>query len=93
MRDEDSISIYGERSYTLDLGLTRHEKVWAAQILARYLEELKDLHELVKIQTIPDFSLRLGQIVPFIYKNRVVAMRIVGVRYESGATHVSGRTL
>ena len=93
VRDEDSISIYGERPYTLDLGLTRHDKPWSERILARYLEELKDLQQLVNIQTVPDFSLRLGQIVPFFYKDMIVAMRIVGVRYESGATHISGRTV
>ena len=93
VRDEDSIAKYGERPYTLDLGLTRHEKVWSEQILARYIEELKDLQQLVNIQTIPDFSLRLGQIVPFINKDVVAAMRIVGVRYEPRATHISGRTV
>ena len=93
VRDEDSIARYGERPYTLDLGLSRHEKVWTEQILARYLEELKDLHELVNIQTIPDFSLRLGQIVPFLHKDTVAPMRIVSVGYESEVTHIRGRTI
>ena len=65
VRDAASIALYGERPYTLDLGLTRHEKAWIERIFASYLEELKDLQTLVNIQVIPDFSLRLGQIVPF----------------------------
>ena len=93
VRDAESIARYGERPYTLDLGLTRHEKVWAEQILARYLEELKDLQELVNIQTIPDFSLRLGQIVAFFHEDAVAPMRIVSVRYEWDGTHISGRTV
>ena len=67
VRDAASIALYGERPYTLDLGLTRHEKAWIERIFASYLEELKDLQTLVNIQVIPDFSLRLGQIVPFFY--------------------------
>ena len=93
VRDAASIALYGERSYTLDLGLTRHEKVWIERIFASYLEELKDLQQIVNIQTVPDFSLRLGQIVPFFYKGLIYGMRIVSVRYERTATHIKGRTV
>ena len=93
VRDEASIARYGERSYALDLGLTRHEKVWIERIFASYLEELKDLQTLVNIQVIPDFSLRLGQIVPFFYAGQLKAMRIVSIRYERTAMHIKGRTV
>ena len=46
VRDAASIALYGERPYTLDLGLTRHEKAWIERIFASYLEELKDLQTL-----------------------------------------------
>ncbi len=91
VRDEESIALYGERPYTLDLGLTRHEKAWIEAVFRSYLEELKDLQQLVNIQTVPDFSLRLGQIVPFFYATQVKPMRIVSVRYERTATHIKGR--
>ena len=93
VRDEESIAKYGERPYTLDLGLTRHEKVWIEQVFASYLEELSDLQQIVNIQTVPDFSLRLGQIVPFFYAGQVKAMRIVSIRYEKNTTHIKGRTV
>ena len=93
VRDEASIAKYGERPYTLDLGLTRHEKAWIEEIFKSYLEELKDLQQIVNIQTVPDFSLRLGQIVPFFYGGLVSGMRIVSVRYERRTTHVKGRTV
>ena len=93
VRDEASIGLYGERPYTLDLGLTRHEKAWIERIFAAYLEELKDLQQIVNIQTVPDFSLRLGQIVPFFYAGQLKPMRIVSVRYERNATHIKGRTV
>ena len=93
VRDEASIALYGERPYTLDLGLTRHEKAWIERIFASYLEELKDLQTLVNIQVIPDFSLRLGQIVPFFYAGQLKAMRIVSIRYERTAMHIKGRTV
>lgn len=93
VRDEDSIALYGERPYTLELGLTRHEKAWIEEVFASYLAELKDLQHIVNIQVRPDFSLRLGQIVPFFYKDLIRAMRIVSVRYERRATHIKGRTL
>ena len=93
VRDEDSIVLYGERPYNLDIGLTRHEKVWIEEIFASYLEELKDLQQIVNIQTVPDFSLRLGQIVPFFYAGQLKPMRIVSVRYEANTTHLKGRTV
>ena len=93
VRDAASIALYGERPYTLDLGLTRHEKAWIERIFASYLEELKDLQTLVNIQVVPDFSLRLGQIVPFFYKGLIYGMRIVSIRYERTATHIKGRTV
>ena len=93
VRDEDSIALYGERPYNLDLSLTRHEKAWIEEIFASYLEELKDLQSIVNIQVRPDFSLRLGQIVPFAYKGILKVMRIVSVRYEKNSTHIKGRTV
>ena len=93
VRDEDSIALYGERPLTLELGLTRHEKVWIEEIFQSYLEELSTLQSIVNIQVRPDFSLRLGQIVPFFYKGLVHGMRIVSIRYEQNATHIKGRTI
>ena len=93
VRDEDSITLYGERPLTLELGLTRHEKAWIEEIFKSYLKELSTLQQIVNIQVIPDSSLRLGQIVPFFYKGLVHGMRIVSIRYEQNATHIKGRTL
>ena len=93
VRDEESIARYGERPYTLNLGLTRHEKAWIEEVFASYLAELKDLQSIVNIQVVPDFSLRLGHIVPFVYAKDIRAMRIVSVRYEARSTHIKGRTL
>ena len=93
VRDEASIALYGERPLTLELGLTRHEKVWIEAVFQSYLEELSTLQQIVNIQVRPDFSLRLGQIVPFFYKGLVHGMRIVSIRYEQNATHIKGRTI
>ena len=92
-RDAESIARYGERPYTLELGLTRHEKRWSESVFKAYLEELKDLQEIVNVQVVPDFSVRLGQIVPFAYAGELKAMRIVSIRYEADATHIRGRTV
>ena len=93
VRDEDSINLYGERPFTLDLSLTRHEKAWIEEIFKSYLEELSTLQHIVNLQVRPDFSLRLGHIVPFAYKSLIRAMRIVSIRYERNSTHLKGRTL
>ena len=93
VRDAVSIALYGERPYTLDLGLTRHEKAWIEEIFRSYLEDLSELQQIANIQTIPDFSLRLGQIVPFFYAGLISGMRIVSVRYEKNTTHIKGRTV
>ena len=93
VRDAASIAKYGERPYTLNLGFTRHEKAWTERILQSYLEEFKDLQQLVNLQTVPDTRLKLGQIVPFFYEGLLYGMRIVGDRYEDEATHIKGRTV
>ena len=93
VRDADSIAKYGERPYTLDLGLTRHENAWIEHVFAAYLEELKDLQQIVNIQVVPNFSGRLGQIVPFFYDGQLKAMRVLSIRYEREATHLKGRTV
>ena len=92
-RDEDSINLYGERPFNLDLSLTRHEKAWIEEIFRSYLEELKDLQSIVNIQVRPDFSLRLGHITAFSYKDIIRPIRIVSIRYEKNSTHIKGRTL
>jgi len=93
VRDEDSINLYGERPFNLDLSLTRHEKAWIEEIFRSYLEELKDLQSIVNIQVRPDFSLRLGHITAFYYKDIIRPMRIVSIRYEKNSTHIKGRTV
>ena len=93
VRDAASIARYGERPYILDLGLTRHERVWIEEIFKSYLRELKDLQQVVNIQIVPDFALRLGQIVPFFYQDQVMGLRIVSIRYEQETTHIVGRTI
>ena len=93
VRDEASIALYGERPLTLELGLTRHEKVWIEAVFQSYLEELSTLQSIVNIQVRPDFSLRLGQVTAFYYKNIIHPMRIVSIRYEQNATHIKGRTI
>ena len=93
VRDEESINLYGERPYTLDLGLTRHEKAWIEEIFRSYLKDLSELQQIANIQVVPDFSLRLGQIVPFFYKGLIYGMRIVSIRYEKNTTHIKGRTV
>ena len=93
VRDEDSINLYGERPYNLDLSLTRHEKAWIEEVFRSYLKELSTLQQIINIQVRPDFSLRIGQIVPFVYKGILKAMRIVSIRYEKNSTHIKGRTL
>ena len=93
VRDEASIAKYGERPYTLDLGLTRHEKAWIEEIFRSYLEDLSELQQIANIQVVPGVSLRLGQIVAFFYAGQLKAMRIVSIRYERTATHIKGRTV
>ena len=93
VRDEESIALYGERPYTLDLGLTRHEKAWIEEIFRSYLEELSTLQSIVNIQVRPDFRLRLGHVTAFFYNNIMHPMRIVSIRYEGRTTHIKGRTL
>ena len=93
LRDEDSIAKYGERPYTLDLGLTRQDAAWIGSVFQSYLQELKDLQKLVNIQIPPDVDIAIGQVVPFFYEHILLAMRIITCRYTATATHILGRTI
>ena len=92
-RDPDSINTFGERPYTLNLGLTRHETTWQAHMFAEYLAALKDPHLLINLTLRPSFYLELGDIVGFRYVDLIYAMQIVSITYNGESTVIRGRTI
>ena len=93
VRDTDSINRYGERAYTLDLGLTRHENKWREHIFKKYLNELKELQQVINIRIPPDPFIEIGHIIPFWHNSQLHIMRVIAIRYEETQTQIKGRTL
>ena len=93
VKDEDSIARFGELSYPLNLGLTRHEGAWQEYIFEGYLASLKDVHSLINLPLKPSFFLELGDFVGFRFAELVYAAQIVSVRYERTQTILKARTL
>ena len=93
VRDKVSIEKYGERPYTLNLGLTHHELAWQEHILESYLTELKDPKKLVNITLTPKNYLRAGHVIGLKYNQLVYAVRIVAITYNKTSTQIRGRTL
>ena len=96
VRDPDSIARYGELPYTLDLGLTDHDRAWQEEVFDRYLQDLKDLHRLIDVSVQPGkdtLGLQLGQIIGFRYSSLVYAGRVVAITYGSDAIGLRVRTL
>ena len=96
VRDPDSIARYGELPYTLDLGLTDHDRAWQQEVFDRYLQDLKDLHRLIDVSVQPGkdtLGLQLGQIIGFRYSSLVYAGRVVAITYGSDAIGLRVRTL
>ena len=96
VRDADSIARYGELPYTLDLGLTDHDRAWQEEVFDRYLQDLKDLHRLIDVSVQPGkdtLGLQLGQIIGFRYSRLVYAGRVVAITYGSDAIGLRVRTL
>ena len=93
VRDDTSITTFSELPFTLDLGLTRHQTQWIESVFDSYIEELKDLQDIFNITIRQDFSLSLGQIVPFFHDETLKAMRVVSIRYSQTDTAIRGRTI
>ena len=89
--DPDSIAVYGELTYPLDLGLTQHELAWQASIFEQYLENLKDPHALIRLTLKPTNYLEAAQVVGVRREGLVYAVQIVSLTKGQTATEVRGR--
>ena len=93
VRDDESVETFGELPYTLDLGLTRHEKAWTENIFLSYLNELKSSHQLINLRLKPSFFLGLGDFVGGTYAQLIYAGQIVSITYNVDSTQIRLRTL
>ena len=93
VRDDESVETFGELPYTLDLGLTRHEKAWTENIFLSYLNELKSSHQLINLRLKPSFFLGLGDFVGGTYAQLIYAGQIVSITYDADSTQIRMRTL
>ena len=96
-RDTDSIDVYKELPYTLNLAnLTQHENAWRAAVFDEYLEDLKDLRQLLNFSVQPGketWGLQLGDVIGFRYDVLIYAGRIVSITYGNEAIQLQVRTI
>lgn len=92
-RDTASIAQYGERPYTLSLGLTLHELAWQAHVFSQYLENLKDLKQLVRLVLKPTNYLLANQVVGLKFAELVYPLQIVEIAYGLDETVIRARSV
>ena len=92
--DPDSIAVYGELTYPLDLGLTQHELPWQGSVSEQYLENLKDPHAMIRLTLKPTNYLEAAQVVGVRREGiPVYAVQIVSLTKGQTATEVRGRAV
>ena len=92
-RDEPSITRFGERVFNLDLGLSRHDRCWTEYIFENYLEELKDVHNIVSLKLSPNFKVRLGDVATLDFNGTITPIRVVEVTYNRDDTTLQFRSI
>ena len=95
VRDAASIEKYGEKVLTLNLShLTDHDRAWQETIFERYLENLKDLRNLITFKLPPTRGLRLGDVIGLRYtEDLLYVMQIVSRTNTQRETAIRGLTL
>ena len=96
VRKEDAqlIAQYGEKVFTIDLGLDRHNIAWTDYMYQKYLDHLKRIHQFVDIRLKPSNYLRLANVITFYYNDDLNApMRISTINYRKSDTHIIARSL
>lgn len=93
-RNAASIEKFGERTYELALGLTRHETAWIGFRAERYLDDLSELRYLVNVRLKPSRYILIGDIISFYYANHLlVPIRVVSITYTADSTEITGRSV
>ena len=93
-RDEMSIQRFGERTYELNLGLTRHEAPWTEFMSERYLENLNELRYLVTVKLQPSTYIKSADIISFYYANTLlIPIRVSSITYYAESTQIIGRSV
>lgn len=96
VRDDASVAQYGEKPYSLDLGLTSNEDAWIEHIFNMYLEELKDVASLWKLSLSPrkeTRELEAKQLVGFLQAGRVHVLRVASVTKSRAVVDVTARSV
>ena len=94
VKDDASIAAYQEENeYSLALGLGIHDIPWIQYLLGKYLEELKDLHQVITVSVAPNWDVAVGDIVTFQEGDSVLPMRVVSLTQEKTGTRILGRTV
>lgn len=94
VRDATSVAKFGEKVLTLNFSrLSAHESAWQAAIFKQYLENLKDLQQLMTFSLLPSRYLRLGDILGLRHEGSVYPIQVLSLRHTPTRTEVRGRTV
>ena len=94
LENENSISDYGEKIYSLDLGLGIEDFQWDNFIRKRYRDNLSKLRYKVNLTLKPSNYLKTANIVCFYFDNEIFKPIIITqVNYEKKTTRITGRSI
>ena len=65
VRDATLVQSQGERAFSLNLGLDRHNVSWIDVVNNKYLDDLKELRYLVEITLKPSHYIKLANVISF----------------------------
>ena len=98
--DSESVSVYGERPYQLELAnLSEHERDWAKRLAGSYLEETGKIRSLVSMRLRWSPELEIGQIVVVHHEDNIhldwIPCRILRIYHDvaNWETHVTAKEI
>ena len=94
VRDAALVRSQGERAFSLDLGLDRHNVSWIDVVNNKYLDDLKELRYLVEITLKPSNYIKLTNVISFYYAGAILLpVKVVAINYTAENTILTGRSV
>ena len=90
VEDTSSVDAYGEKVYSLDLGLSRHQSAWIETVYNKYLETLKEYSFCLQLHTDTGVLFELRRVVPLFHEDTPIGVRIVGLDWRGADDYAFG---
>ena len=91
-QDNQSITLFGEKIYEVELPLSIDQTVWAQQIAERFINNHKDLHYLINVSANDELDVEIADVVFLQIPDRAtlnLPCQIYEVRYDQKQRRVN----